>query len=141
MESITFPVLLAGEGPFTIEVLDSPIFLSDVPMSTIKFGSLINAIVYECNGCCFKIVEISILKRISPWWQSLFGSPLMRVHIQYEKVDKGLKDIKNDILFSITKYPQYWEDTMPINTITQRVNEATSLKDVILFLSGLIYRR
>jgi hypothetical protein len=140
MTELCFPVLLGGEES-SIEVLETSPLLKNVPSLTIKKGSLINALVYEGDGGCYRIINIITLGRTNPWWKFEFGNPLMKVEITYVKENKSLSQMKDDILSGIEKYFEYWESASDFSTIAVHIRNANNLKDIISYLYGLVYRR
>jgi hypothetical protein len=135
-----YPVLLGGDGSYNIELLYSSYYLEYIPYLTVKKGSLINALIYEGGGSCYKIKGVKVIGKKNPWWYFELGNPLLKVSIEFVQEIEELDQMRTEILTTIGNNIEYWEDSADFNTITTFVNNAESLKEIISYLSGLIYK-
>lgn len=129
--NITFPIIIIGPER-TIEICKSARALTITTKLGLNKQIQINNELIDSNGNFFKTVRVEKVKQLSPEWKFWKTNPLVETRLfAIQETSRSLIKFKRQVIILLRRNSDFWETTINLETLIERVDASQTFNDVI----------
>jgi hypothetical protein len=134
INQIQFPVILYGVT-HEIDLVSNKLQLTRTTTLGYKRKSLHDCIIFDSKGQFYRVIRVNKTRNLYPWWRFEFFNPFIEIDLTLERLkDYTIDQAKQNVISSVNRYPDYWENEYEIQTVIEKINECSTMAELIAVL-------